>query len=63
MKMIARLLGNVRMTTTILVLVMLSIIGSIAAVSGAIYMSLHSQSMADSEVQQETNLGVAATIL
>jgi methyl-accepting chemotaxis protein len=63
MKMIARLLGNVRMTTTILVLVMLSIIGSIAAVSGAIYMSLHSQSLADSKVQQETNLGVAATIL
>ncbi|WP_086472028.1 methyl-accepting chemotaxis protein [Devosia lucknowensis] len=51
------------MTTTILVLVMLSIIGSIAAVSGAIYLSLYSQAMADSEVQQETNLGSAATIL
>ena len=63
MKMIARLLGNVRMTTTILVLVMLSIIGSIAAVSGVIYMNLHSQAMADGEVQQQTNLGVAATIL
>ncbi|MCP8882688.1 methyl-accepting chemotaxis protein [Devosia sp. XJ19-1] len=63
MKKLARLLGNVRMTTSILMLVMLSIIGSIAAVSGAIYMSLHSQSMADSRVQQETNLGVAATIL
>jgi len=63
MKQIARFLGNVRMTTTILVLVMLSIIGSIAAVSSAIYYSLHAQSMADSEVQQRTNLGVAATIL
>jgi methyl-accepting chemotaxis protein len=63
MKMIARLLGNVRMTTTILVLVMLSIIGSIAAVSGVIYMNLHSQAMADGEMQQQTNLGVAATIL
>ncbi len=63
MNMIARLLGNVRMTTTILVLVMLSIIGSIAAVSGVIYMNLYSQAMADGEVQQETNLGVAATIL
>ena len=63
MKKIARFLGNVRMTTTILVLVMLSIIGSIAAVSSAIYFSLHAQSMADSKVQQETNLGVAATIL
>jgi methyl-accepting chemotaxis protein len=63
MKQIARLLGNVRMTTSILVLVMLSIIGSIAAVSSAIYLNLHSQSMSDSRVQQETNLGVAATIL
>ncbi|WP_245891877.1 MULTISPECIES: methyl-accepting chemotaxis protein [Devosia] len=63
MKQIARFLGNVRMTTTIMVLVMLSIIGSIAAVSTAIYLNLHAQSMADSEVQQETNLGVAATIL
>ncbi|WP_338721205.1 methyl-accepting chemotaxis protein [Devosia sp. XK-2] len=63
MKPIARFLGNVRMTTTILVLVMLSIIGSITAVSAAIYLSLHDRSMADSEVQQETNLGVAATIL
>ena len=63
MNMIARLLGNVRMTTTILVLVMLSIIGSIAAVSGVIYMNLYSQAMADGEVQQQTNLGVAATIL
>jgi len=63
MKQIARFLGNVRMTTTILVLVMLSIIGSIAAVSSAIYFSLHSQAMADGEVQQQTNLGVAATIL
>ena len=63
MKLIARFLGNVRMTTTIMVLVMLSIIGSIAAVSTAIYLNLHAQSMADSEVQQETNLGVAATIL
>ena len=63
MKQIARFLGNVRMTSTIMVLVMLSIIGSIAAVSTAIYLNLHAQSMADSEVQQETNLGVAATIL
>ncbi|MBJ3786303.1 Cache 3/Cache 2 fusion domain-containing protein [Devosia sp. MSA67] len=51
------------MTTSIMMLVMLSIVGSIAAVSGAIYLNLHSQSMAESRVQQETNLGVAATIL
>ena len=63
MKSIARILGNVRMTTTILVLVLASIIGSIAAVSSFIYFSLHSQAMDDSRVQQQTNLGVAATIL
>ncbi|OAM77836.1 methyl-accepting chemotaxis protein [Devosia elaeis] len=63
MKSIARLLGNVRMTTTILVLVLASIIGSIAVVSASIYVNLHGQAMADSRVQQETNLGVAATIL
>jgi len=55
--------GNIKMTTTIAALVLIAIIGSIAAVSGAIYMSLHAQSMADSKVQQETNLAVAATIL
>ncbi|ODT83685.1 MAG: hypothetical protein ABS76_01850 [Pelagibacterium sp. SCN 64-44] len=51
------------MTTTILVLVLASIIGSIAAVSASIYFTLHAQAMQDSRVQQETNLGVAATIL
>ncbi|WP_246132664.1 methyl-accepting chemotaxis protein [Devosia ginsengisoli] len=55
--------GNIKMTTTIAALVLIAIIGSIAVVSGAIYMSLHAQSMADSKVQQETNLAVAATIL
>ncbi|NMA97702.1 MAG: HAMP domain-containing protein [Phyllobacteriaceae bacterium] len=51
------------MTTTILALVLVSILGSIAAVSVSIYMSLYATAMADSRVQQETNLGVAATIL
>jgi methyl-accepting chemotaxis protein len=60
---LARLLGNIRMTTTILVLVLVSILGSIAAVSVSIYMNLYATAMADSRVQQETNLGVAATIL
>ena len=63
MKSIARLLGNVRMTTTILVLVLASIIGSIAAVSASIYVNLHAQAMQDSRLQQETNRGVAATVL
>jgi methyl-accepting chemotaxis protein len=63
MKLITRALGNVRMTTSILMLVMFSIIGSIAAVSGAIYLNLYNQSLADSRVEQSTNLGVAATIL
>jgi methyl-accepting chemotaxis protein len=63
MKSIARLMGNVRMTTTILVLVLASIIGSIAAVSASIYLNLHARAMEESAVQQQTNLGVAATIL
>ena len=63
MRKLFAVLGNIKMTTTIAALVLVAIIGSIAAVSGAIYMSLHAQSIADSEVQQETNLAVAATIL
>nr|WP_233280853.1 methyl-accepting chemotaxis protein [Devosia oryziradicis] len=55
--------GNIRMTTAIAALVLVSIIGSIAAVSGAIYMSLHAQSITNSKAQQEANLAVAATIL
>ena len=63
MHKLAAVFGNIRMTTAITALVLVSIIGSIAAVSGAIYMNLHANSMADSSVQQETNLAVAATIL
>ncbi|WP_052715903.1 methyl-accepting chemotaxis protein [Devosia chinhatensis] len=63
MKSIARLLGNVRMTTTILVLVLASIIGSIAAVSMSIYLNLHARALEESSLQQQTNLGVAATVL
>ena len=63
MKSVARLLGNVRMTTTILVLVLASIIGSIAAVSASIYFNLYERATDESAVQQQTNLGVAATIL
>ncbi|WEK04436.1 MAG: methyl-accepting chemotaxis protein [Candidatus Devosia phytovorans] len=51
------------MTTAIAALVLVSIIGSIAAVSGAIYINLHAGSMEDSKLQQDTNLAVAATIL
>jgi methyl-accepting chemotaxis protein len=56
-------LGNIKMTTLIASLVLVAVIGSIAAVSGAIYMSLHSQSLDESRVEQEANLMVAATIL
>ena len=63
MRKLAAVFGNIRMTTAIAALVLVSIIGSIAAVSGAIYMNLHARSMADSTVQQGTNLAVAATIL
>jgi methyl-accepting chemotaxis protein len=63
MRKLGRILGNIRMTTMIAALVVVSIIGSIAAVSSAIYMNLRSQSIAGSQVQQQTNVGVAATIL
>lgn len=63
MKKISQLLGSVRMTTSILLLVMVSIIGSVGAVSGALYLGMHLRSIQDSEVQQDTNLAVAATIL
>ena len=63
MRKLAAVFGNIRMTTAIAALVLVSIIGSIAAVSGALYISLHARSVADSTVQQETNLAVAATIL
>ncbi|WP_240231000.1 methyl-accepting chemotaxis protein [Devosia lacusdianchii] len=55
--------GNIKMTTAIAALVLVAIIGSIAAVSATIYMSLYSQSIAESRVEQSANLGVAATIL
>ena len=63
MRKLSQVLGNIRMTTAIAALVLIAIIGSIAAVSGTIYMSLHAQSIANSATQQTANLGVAATIL
>jgi methyl-accepting chemotaxis protein len=63
MRKLFAVFGNIKMTTTIAALVLGAIIGSIAAVSGAIYLNLHSQSMIASEAQQKTNLAVAATIL
>jgi len=60
---LSKIMGNVRMTTTILVLVMCSIIGSITAMSASIYFNLRERSLEDSRIQQETNIGVAATIL
>ncbi|WP_245895275.1 methyl-accepting chemotaxis protein [Devosia submarina] len=63
MRKFANFLGNIRMTTAIAALVLISIVGSIAAVSGAIYLNLRERSIAEGELQQDTNLGVAATIL
>jgi methyl-accepting chemotaxis protein len=60
---LGKALGNIRMTTTILVLVMGAIIASIGAVSASIYLNLRAQSLESSVAQQETNLGVTATIL
>ena len=63
MSFLTRRLGNVRMTTMILGLVMISIIGSIVAVSAAIYFNLSSAALAESRAEQETTLGITATIL
>jgi methyl-accepting chemotaxis protein len=63
MRKLFAVLGNIRMTTAIAALVLIAIIGSITAVSSAIYMNLYTRSLADSRVQQDTNLAVAATIL
>ena len=63
MQKITAALGNVRMTTLILSLVLVSIIGSIAAVSTGIYMQARNSSIAESVELQHNNLAVAATIL
>ncbi|MER8372324.1 methyl-accepting chemotaxis protein [Mesorhizobium sp. M1406] len=63
MRKYTKVFGNIKMTTAILGLVMVAIIGSIAAVSGAIYFNLHDQALAASRQQQNANLGAAATIL
>ena len=63
MRKLFAVFGNIKMTTAIAALVLIAIIGSIAAVSGAIYLNLYSGSLTESKVQQETNLAVAATIL
>jgi methyl-accepting chemotaxis protein len=63
MRKFQEMFGNIRMTTVIAALVLVSIIGSIAAVSSVIYLNLRDRSITDSQLQQDTNLGVAATIL
>ncbi|WP_299733118.1 methyl-accepting chemotaxis protein [Devosia sp.] len=51
------------MTVAIAALVQCAILGSIAVVSTVIYLNLHDQSIQSSKVQQNANIGVAATIL
>jgi len=63
MRKLSQAFGNIKMTTAIAALVLVAIVGSIATVSGAIYVNLHDQSIADSRMQQDANLGVASTIL
>jgi len=60
---LAHFFGNIRMTTAIAALVILSIIGSIAAVSTAVYVNLYANSVEASRNQQAINVQVAATIL
>jgi methyl-accepting chemotaxis protein len=63
MHKLSEIFGSIRMTTAILALVMISIIGSILAVSGSIYLNLHKQAIEESKDRQSANLAVAATIL
>lgn len=63
MRRFTQVIGNIKMTTAILALVMIAIIGSIASVSGAIYLNIHNDALAASKEVQTANLGVAATIL
>ncbi|MET3899158.1 methyl-accepting chemotaxis protein [Devosia sp. UYZn731] len=63
MGLLARFFGNVKMTVAIAALVQCAILGSIAVVSTVIYLNLHEQSIQSSKVQQNANIGVAATIL
>jgi len=63
MRTLMRFFGNVKMTAVIAALVLCSIVISIAAVSGVLYMNLHARSIKTSQAQQQANVGVAATIL
>ncbi|MEQ8599199.1 MAG: Cache 3/Cache 2 fusion domain-containing protein, partial [Devosia sp.] len=58
-----RLLGNIRITTAIAALVIVSILLSVAVVSAAIYVSLGSTLRAQASEQQASNLKTAATVL
>ncbi|UJW84873.1 cache domain-containing protein [Devosia sp. SL43] len=63
MKPVNTFFANIRMTTAIAVLMVLSILLSIGIVSAAVYANLRSQSEAAAAEQQRVNLGIAATIL
>jgi methyl-accepting chemotaxis protein len=62
-KTIARILSNIRMTSAIAALVIVSILLSVAVVSAAIYINLSSELRSQAETQQQSNLKTAATIL
>ncbi|WP_052715902.1 methyl-accepting chemotaxis protein [Devosia chinhatensis] len=57
------ILGNIRMTTAIAVLVISAIVLAIAVVSAAIYVNLNTTLRAQAETQQHSNLKTAATIM
>jgi methyl-accepting chemotaxis protein len=63
MKPVNTFFANIRMTTAITALMVLSILLSIGIVSAAVYANLRSQSEAAAAEQQRVNLGIAATIL
>jgi len=63
LKRLVNFFANIRMTTAIAALVIVSIIGSIAAVSTTLYVNLYAESVQESRQQQQVNVQVAATIL
>ena len=58
-----KFLANLKMTNAIAAMVLCSIVLSIGSVSVSIYKNLHELSVRESIIQQDTNIGVAATIL
>jgi len=58
-----RMLGSIKMTTAIALLVIVSIAASVGIVSGVIYTVLHANAINQADEQQGVNLRIAATVV